>query len=128
MDISCKERILSNDYADWIIDFDLEEVQELPGTETADYCYRRVDDGLGLIFAARNTGKTVGILNYPYRQIPAVFGLQPVTGLGSTASFDPRHFVNSGITRVQRAPLDLSGKGVIVAFIGTGERVIIMSS
>lgn len=120
MDISCKERILSNDYADWIIDFNLEEIGELPGTETADYCYRRVDDELGLIFAARTSLKEVGLLNYPYRQIPAVFGLQPVTGLGATADYDPGTFYHAGITQVQRLPLKLSGKGVVIAIIGTG--------
>ena len=120
MDISCKEKILSNDYTDWIIDFELEEIGGLAGTETSDYCYRRVDDELGLIFAARTTTKEVGLLNYPYRQIPAVFGLQPVTGLGPTSDYDPGTFNNAGITRVQRPPLKLSGKGVVVAVIDTG--------
>ena len=42
--------------------------------------------------------------------------------------FDPGSLIASGITQVQREPLNLTGRGVIVCVIDTGERVIIMSS
>ena len=51
---NCREKILSNDYADWITDFELtEELMDLDATNN-DYCYRQVDDTLGLVFAKRN--------------------------------------------------------------------------
>ena len=50
---NCREKILSDDYADWVIDFELtEELQKLD-TSGVDYCYRQVDETLGLVFAKR---------------------------------------------------------------------------
>ena len=120
MDYNCREKILSNDYADWIIDFDLEEIEDQIKENNIDYCYRRVDEGLGIITTARNQEKDVGLLNYPYRRIPAVFGLSPVNGLGSVMPYNQDPFISAGITQVQKLPLQLTGKGVVIAFIGTG--------
>ena len=47
---SCKEKILSNDYADWIVDFELTDELLDRDTENLDYCYRQVDRILGLVF------------------------------------------------------------------------------
>ena len=48
--MSCREMILSNDYRDWIMDFELtSELIELNSTG-ADYCYRQIDQQLGLGF------------------------------------------------------------------------------
>ncbi len=43
-------------------------------------------------------------------------------------SFDPTPLVRSGITQVQGGSLALTGRGVVIGFLDTGERVIIMSS
>ena len=127
MSTSCGEKILSNDYADWITDFELTPELIEANAAGEDYCYRQVDDQLGLVFVRRDQMNPVGLLNYAYQHIPNVFGLQEEVTV-SGQPFDPTPLINSGITQVQRAPLSLTGKGTIIAFLDTGERVIILSS
>ncbi len=120
MSTPCGERILSNDYSDWIIDFELTpEIQE-PNEGNTDYCYHQVDNQLGLVFARQDRMKPISFLNYAYRAIPSVFGLQqePVTLSGET--FDPTPLIDSGITPLQRPPLNLTGKGTIIALLDVG--------
>ena len=118
--ISCKERILSNDYADLIIDFELTEELLDMDTSNLDYCYRQIDRGLGLVFTRRSQVEPVGLLNYSYQRIPSLFGLQELTTESVGGVFNPTSLSSSGIADVQRAPLNLTGKGTIIAFIDTG--------
>ena len=120
MPISCKERILSNDYADLIIDFELTEELLDMDTSNLDYCYRQIDRGLGLVFTRRNQVEPVGLLNYSYQRIPSLFGLQELATESVGGVFDSRPLESSGIADVQREPLNLTGKGTIIAFIDTG--------
>ena len=118
--VSCKEMILSNDYADWIIDFELtEELLELD-SDKVEYCYRQIDRGLGLVFAKRNQMEPVGLLNYTYQRLPVLFGLQEFVTESIGENFDPTPLSSSGILQVQQPPLNLSGKGTILAFLDTG--------
>lgn len=120
MPLSCKEKILSNDYADWVIDFELtEELQNLD-TSGVDYCYRQVDDTLGLVFARRNQREPIGLLHYPYQQIPVLLGLQEFSTEEVNTAFDPTPLFNSGITQLQSEPLELSGERTIMVFLDTG--------
>lgn len=120
MPLSCGEKILSDDYADWVIDFELtEELMRLDNTGV-DYCFRQVDRILGLVFAKRNQMEPVGLLNYSYQQIPSLLGLQEFSTEAVNTVFDPSPLFNSGITQVQSTPLSLSGKGTILVFIDTG--------
>lgn len=120
MPVSCKERILSNEYADFIIDFELTE--ELLDMDTAnmDYCFRQIDRGLGLVFTKRSQADTTGLLNYSYQRIPTLFGLQELATEETGTVFDPSPLISSGILKVQGEPLNLTGKGTILAFIDTG--------
>ena len=120
MSTPCKEMILSNDYSDWITDFELTPELIEANTKDLDYCYRQVDDQLGLVFVRRDQMNSVGLLNYAYQHIPNVFGLQQEAVVVSGEPFDPTPLINSGITQVQRAPLNLTGKGTIIAFLDTG--------
>lgn len=120
MAISCKERILSNDYADLILDFELTEELLDMDTSNLDYCYRQIDRGLGLVFTRRNQVEPVGLLNYSYQRIPSLFGLQELTTESVGGVFNPTPLSNSGIADIQREPLNLTGKGSIIAFIDTG--------
>ena len=120
MPVSCKEKILSNDYADWITDFELtKELIDLDNTK-GDYCYRQVDETLGLVFAKREQMSSIGLLNYSYQQLPSLFGLQELTTDAVNTAFDSTPLFQSGITRVQEEPLNLTGRGTIVVFIDTG--------
>lgn len=118
--VSCKERILSNDYADLIIDFELTEELRNIDTTNLDYCFRQIDRGLGLVFTRRSQLEPVGLLNYSYQRIPSLFGLQEFTTESVGGVFDAAPLENSGIAEVQREPLNLTGKGTVIAFIDTG--------
>ena len=120
MPISCKDRILSNDYADLIIDFELTEELRNIDTTNLDYCYRQIDRGLGLVFTRRNQLEPIGFLNYSYQRIPSLFGLQEFTTESVGGVFDAASLESSGIAEVQREPLNLTGKGTVIAFIDTG--------
>lgn len=120
MPVSCKERILSNDYADLIIDFELTEELRNIDTTNLDYCFRQIDRGLGLVFTRRSQLEPVGLLNYSYQRIPSLFGLQEFTTESVGGVFDAAPLESSGIAEVQREPLNLTGKGTVIAFIDTG--------
>ncbi len=120
MPASCREKILSNEYADLIIDFELTEELLDMDTSNLDYCYRQIDRGLGLVFTRRNQLEPVGLLNYSYQRIPSLFGLQELTTESVGTTFDPTPLISSGIQEVQGEPLNLTGKGTVIAFIDTG--------
>ena len=117
---TCKEKILSNDYADLIIDFELTEELLDMDTTNLDYCYRQIDRGLGLVFTRRNQLEPIGLLNYSYQRLPNLFGLQELVTESVGGPFDPTPLISSGIQGVQGEPLNLTGKGTIIAFIDTG--------
>lgn len=117
---SCKDRILSNDYADLIIDFELTKELLDMDRSNSDYCYRQIDRGLGLVFTGRSQMEPVGLLNYSYQRIPTLFGLQELTTESVGEAFDATPLISSGILALQEEPLNLTGQGCILAFIDTG--------
>lgn len=134
MALSCKEKILSEDYVDWVIDFPLDEIFS-SYREDLDYCYQKISDGFGIISINRNQMPDMSLLSLDYHYFPDLLGVQqdeeevqelPVgaeKGVPQSVQgilFDPNPLVASGITQVQDAALDLTGRGVIVAFADTG--------
>ena len=120
MPVSCKEKILSNDYADWVIDFELTEELRNMDASNVDYCYHQVDRILGLVYTTRAQTAPIGLLNYPYQRLPNLFGLQELVTESVGNVFDPGPLIASGIRSVQQEPLNLNGKGTITVFIDTG--------
>lgn len=120
MPVSCKEMILSNDYADWITDFELTEELIDRSNSELEYCYRQIDRALGLVFVKREQMEPIGLLNYAYQRIPGLFGLQELVTESVGQVFDPTPLNSSGISDVQQAPLSLTGRGAIIAFLDTG--------
>lgn len=125
--MDCKERILSNSYADFIVDFASEIV--LP--EGLDVCYIPVGDGYAVLYQSRQSASGQWEGPYQYRYMPKLYGLME---LGEELEavqlyqepFDPSALINSGILSVQREPLRLTGQGCIFCCIDTGERVILL--
>lgn len=114
--MDCRERILSDDYRDFILDYSVPV-----GADTGyDLCETEVD-GLFRLAYVNRAGLPL-FLDTPneYLITPKVYGLTPVTGGSSTAPADNLSLVAAGITRVQRPPLSLTGRGVLLAYIGTG--------
>lgn len=108
------DRILSNAYADLIVDFAFNE-EIFPPADMEKACYQQVDDTYTIVYALRNNNQTVSIGRYAYQINPNLYGL-----MQSQNIFDPTSLIESGIIQVQRPPLSLTGKGVILAFIDTG--------
>lgn len=108
----CREEILSNDYADLIIDFMLSgDLLNLPGPE---YCYEALDDEFGFAYVRRSEAPALTIGNYSYGAIPKLYGLMQ--------TFNAENLAEMGNLRIQNPPLSLQGNGVIIGFIDTGIR------
>ncbi len=120
MNLLCKEKILSNDYADWIIDFELTEELQRLDQSGVDYCYNKIDDALGIVYAKRSQMDEIGVLNYPYQQIPSLLAEASLFTEETDSVFDPIPLAETGISRIQREPLKLRGKGTVMVFIGSG--------
>ncbi len=111
---SCTEKIYSEDYTDYLIEyFEADQSINIEDRE----CMNIVAQRYGVFFRAggeyrpRKRGETCSI--------PHCYGL-----LSSDQVLE-----STGVARVQRQPgLDLYGQGVMVGFVDTGERVIILSS
>lgn len=109
----CKEQIYSNDYYDFIIPFGEQTIIPALGS-----CVQRVDEEYDILFYARDALPPLRLENFAYNIIPKCYGLLDQTALEV-----------SGIIRMQNQPtLALKGEGVLIGFLDTGERVIIMLS
>lgn len=130
--MDCKEKILSEEYIDFVIDFSLDEVFGENRGEW-DYCYQEIGEGFGIISINRNQLADTTLLTLDYHYFPDLMGLQQeeVQATDSmqqeiereqaqSTVFDPSPLIASGITQVQDAPLYLTGRGVILAFADTG--------
>lgn len=110
---TCKEQVYSNDYYDFIIPYGEAYSVSPPGT-----CIQRIDEDFDILYYPREGLPPLRLGDYTYSEIPKCFGLLDRTALEA-----------SGIIQMQIQPaLQLTGSGVLLGFIDTGERVIIMSS
>lgn len=105
---TCRERILSNEYADVIVKL---EPMVQPNQETFDsFCLEKLDDIFGVIHINRSYIPPLLYENYNYDAFPNLFGLMDRESLDA-----------AGILSLQTQPnLNLRGQGVIIGFIDTG--------
>lgn len=110
--MNCKERILSNDYADFILDYALPDVRlaEL-GYE---YCFSNIDEEFRIAFLDLQEVLPISMRVYTYASIPKLYGLMQ--------TFQADNLVEIGNLQIQGPPLSLKGRGVIIGFIDTGIR------
>ncbi len=114
--MDCKEKILSNQYADGVVDFPVERVV----SDTDDICYIPISDRYYAVYQNREEASRFLGSTYQYQYIPKVYGLMQMPGADDDSVFDPSVLVESGIRQLQGPPLNLRGNGVIVAIIDTG--------
>lgn len=112
--MDCRERILSNDYYDLITDFPLTKAKNW----NYDLCYVDVDEDYHVMYISKVGIPDVFENLYDYQNIPKLYGL--MQSADAAPGFHPNNLIASGITRVQREPLSLVGKGVVLCFIDTG--------
>lgn len=114
--MDCRQKILSNEYADLITDYVVAD--ELSGTSPIDFCFHGIDENYGVVNVNRRMVPPMSIGYYGYSAIPALYGLMQV----GEDIFNPENLAQTGSIRVQNPPLSLQGAGVIVGFIDTGIR------
>ncbi len=119
-----REKIVSDNYYDVLSDYS--QPEELPVT-VSDYVFQPIDRNLGVSYINRSEIDMLSVRDFTYRSIPKIYGLQQIEELQQW-NFDPTSLMRSGVLQVQREPLNLTGRGVVLGFLDTGERVIIMSS
>lgn len=117
--MTCKERILSNDYADIITDFIIPErfQYQIP----ADNCYHQLLDALRILYVERSVLPSLSISDASYYFIPRCYGLTQLEGIdGGTQEYNSIALMESGILATQGQPLNLTGRDVTIGFIDTG--------
>ncbi len=108
--MTCREKILSEDYYDLITDYLFAE--EFREAQVPDYCFTQIDDKYGLVYVKSDEVPAMNVATFGYSLIPKLYGLMQ--------NFNQIPLLESNITRVQQPPLSLTGNGVIIAFIDTG--------
>ena len=106
--------ILSNDYYDVITDFPVRMLEE---SETQ-LCYANIENLYNIVYFSRLDVISADSYFFEYRSVPKLYGLMQTEHIA--AGFDPNSLIVSGITQVQRPPLSLTGRGVVVCIIDTG--------
>ncbi len=120
---SCGRKILSNDYVDWVIDFPLTEALQSFTEPDSDYCYTPIDGNLGLVSVERSQASDISLLSIDVQYLPELYGLQEIQELQAsqnTGMFNIQPLENLGALSVQREPLNLTGRGVIIGIADTG--------
>lgn len=114
--MTCREKILSNEYADLITDY--VTANELLGISPMELCIHDIDAGYAVANVNRSVIPPMSAGTYGYSVIPALYGLMQTGG----NLFNPENLAVSGNLRVQNPPLSLQGNGVVIGFIDTGIR------
>lgn len=116
--MTCKDKILSNDYADLIIDYELPEDYVIP----YDYCKHRIADELSILYLQRIGYSPNNLSATGYSILPKVYGLLPLNPgtLRVGNDFNSVSLMEAGVLASQGQPLNLTGKGVTIGFIDTG--------
>lgn len=104
---TCREQIISQDYADYIVEYGgiIENVYNIYQTD----CVQALNERYA-VFHLPVGSMTQAVNKLPYNSIPKLFGLMDSSSMDS-----------SGITRLHNQPyLNLKGQDVIVGIIDTG--------
>lgn len=104
----CRERILSEEYRDFIVSELQEDVfaEQFPG----EVCRQESSIFYHMIYVDRQQADPIQFDRYPYNSVPKCFTLTDTDALEQ-----------SGIIQVQNYPtLELQGSGVILGFVDTG--------
>lgn len=113
MDEVCRERVYSEDYLDFLMEYFPEET----GKNDIRECFTWASSRFAVVYEEGKqymSSEHEGIM-----MIPHCYGL-----LSSDQVLE-----SAGITKARRqSGLNLFGQGIIVGFVDTGERVIILSS
>ena len=108
--MECREKIISNSAYDFITDFPIGAVENLGDN----LCYADVQNLYNILYLDMSLVPNRDVSFFEYPSIPKLYGLMQVGG------FNPTSLIASGITQIQRPPLNLTGSGVAICVIDTG--------
>lgn len=107
--MDCKDMILSDDFYDILVDYPLELAES--SLSDIPHCFLELSEGFRILYVDSSRALPLSVAQYRYSYIPKCYGL-----LANGA------YEESGITQVQRPPLELSGENILIGFIDTGIR------
>ena len=113
MYMDCRDRIVSQDYVEILVDYDPAFIREF--APQAASCFQPLGDGLGILYVSSVYTQPLSISQYRYTYIPKCYGLLQI-GLGDVS------YEQTGSFRAQNPPLSLTGKEVLIGMIDTGIR------
>lgn len=108
MNGNCITRILSNDYSDFIFEYNNEEANV--AEEYKRFCAQFASDRFVSIYVDPAGTPALSVDEYSYTAIPKLYGLMDSTAAEATGSLRLQNLTGFG----------LSGRGVIVGFVDTG--------
>ena len=115
--MDCRTRIVSNEYADLMVDFDL-DITSIENT-AGDFCYYQIEDNLRIFYVNREELPELSVSDYRYLYLPSCYGLMQ-SAETTAGAFNTRALEETGILRVQREPLSLTGLGCVFVCIDSG--------
>ena len=107
-DTSCREKILSQDFRDFIIpNYRLDQELVYPKSQI---CVQSLGFGYRVAYVDQSLGEELSIAAYGYNSIPNCYALLDMEAMNET-----------GISVLQNYPgLNLRGKGIMIGFLDTG--------
>ncbi|WP_342757010.1 S8 family peptidase [Kineothrix sedimenti] len=114
--MACREQMLSNDYMEILLDYTSPYIDEI----YPEHCIELIDDEFAVVLVNRSLLPPISISTFTYTAIPKLYGLMQENATPEQSNFDPLSLIRTGILQVQRPPLSLTGRGVIIGFIDTG--------
>lgn len=103
----CRERILSEEYWDFILSVDRSD-NVLASDEEA--CVQQAGAGFEIAYQSRTQAEPIDFERYVYNSVPLCYTLLDMDAMNQT-----------GISQVQYYPtLDLSGEGIMIGFLDSG--------
>lgn len=107
MNSNCGESIVSGDYIDLILDFDIATREEFAGV---DICSIEIDSTFTAVYIPFASAPSRVLDMFGYKDLVRLFGLMDTQSLEA-----------SGVTRLRNVPrLDLRGQGVLIGIVDTG--------
>lgn len=105
---NCSEKIMSENYGDFIAEFSGSEEQALQ--RYSENCPQLINYRYLSVYENLENINALNVENYPYSAIPKIYGLMDTNAAAATGS----------IRLQNQTGFELTGRGVIVGFIDTG--------
>lgn len=119
--MTCRDMILSEEFQDFLTYYILPEGTLEEEVSSDAFCLVPVSGRLWSVYFNRQNLPPLSFSRYQYRYVTELYGLaDEFVWSAQGQSFDPQPLNASGITELQREPLFLTGRNVVIGFADTG--------